>query len=101
MAFVSRSVFLLLVFVVLGLQQSAAQEINSKKLLAEPNTYIGSDTCRTCHLEHYDAWKRTLHSKMLQDVSKNQDVFVTELDQEVRLRTFNTPSAASGNSVIW
>ena len=88
MACVSRSVFLLFVFVVVSLQQSAAQEINSKKLLAEPNTYIGSDTCRTCHLEHYDAWKRTLHSKMLQDVSKNEDVIVTELDQEVMKEDF-------------
>ena len=41
--------------------------------------YVGSELCRTCHLEHYDAWKRTLHSKMLQDVSKNADVIVTDL----------------------
>lgn len=44
---------------------ASAQEIDSKKLLAGPKTYVGSDVCRTCHLEHYDAWKRTLHSKML------------------------------------
>ena len=88
MALVFRPVFLIVAFVFLALQPSAAQEINTKKLLAEPNTNIGSDTCRACHLEHYDAWKRTLHSKMLQDVSKNEDVIVTELDQAVMKEDF-------------
>ena len=88
MAFLSRCVFLFSVFFAFGIQTAVAQEIDSKKLLAEPNTYIGSDTCRTCHLEHYDAWKRTLHSKMLQDVSKNEDVIVTELDHSVMKEDF-------------
>lgn len=62
-----------------------AQELDAKKLLAEPKGYVGSDVCRTCHLEHYDAWKRTLHSKMLQDVNVNADVFVTDIiESEVR-----------------
>ena len=55
MAFLSRCVFLLPLFFLFSLQSAVAQEINSKKLLAEPNTYIGSETCRSCHLEHYDA----------------------------------------------
>ena len=62
--------------------------LDSKKLLSQPKTYVGSEVCRTCHLEHYDAWKRTLHSKMLQDVSRNEDVLVTELDQEVMKADF-------------
>ena len=61
---------------------AAAQELDAKKLLAEPKAYVGSDVCRTCHLEHYDAWKRTLHSKMLQDVTENADIFVTEIDEK-------------------
>ncbi|MBT4890364.1 MAG: hypothetical protein HON65_12510 [Rhodospirillales bacterium] len=52
---------------------------------AESKTYVGSEVCKTCHLEHYDAWRRTLHSKMLQDVSKNMDVMVTDIiEEEVR-----------------
>ena len=70
------------------IQSAVAQDLDSKKLLAEPKTYIGSEVCKTCHLEHYDAWKRTLHSKMLQDVSKNEDVIVTEMDQEVMKADF-------------
>ena len=62
---------------------SLAQEIDSKKLLSEPKTYVGSEVCKSCHLEHYDAWKQTLHSKMLQDVSENWDVFVTDIDHTV------------------
>ena len=88
MASASRSVPLFLASLSLVLQAASAQEIDAKKILAEPNTYIGSKTCRTCHLEHYDAWKRTLHSKMLQDVSKNEDVIVTELDAEVMKADF-------------
>ena len=59
-----------------------AQEIDAKKWLSEPMSYVGSDVCKNCHLEHYDAWKRTLHSKMLQDAKKNADVFVTDLDEK-------------------
>jgi predicted CXXCH cytochrome family protein len=62
-----------------------AQELDADKLLSEPKAYVGSDTCKTCHLEHYDAWRRTLHSKMLQDVNVNEDVFVTEIiEKDVR-----------------
>lgn len=64
---------------------AVAQELDPEKLLAEPKGYVGSDVCKTCHLEHYDAWKRTLHSKMLQDVNVNADVFVTDIiESEVR-----------------
>lgn len=58
----------------------AAEAIDPKKLLAQPKTYVGSEVCRNCHLEHYDAWKRTLHSRMLQDVRENQDAVITEID---------------------
>ncbi len=59
------------------------QVFDPKKAATEPKFYVGSDVCKSCHLEHHDAWKRTLHSRMLQDAKANQDVFVTELDPEV------------------
>ena len=88
MVVVSRCIFLFSLIFAFTLSTAFAQEINSKELLAEPNTYIGSEICRTCHLEHYDAWQRTLHSKMLQDVSKNEDVLVTEIDENVMKEDF-------------
>jgi len=34
---------------------AGAQEIDARKLLSQPKAYVGSDVCKTCHLEHYDA----------------------------------------------
>jgi len=62
---------------------ATAQEINPKELLSQPKAYVGSEVCKTCHLEHYDSWKRTLHSKMLQDAKKDADVLVTDIDETV------------------
>jgi predicted CXXCH cytochrome family protein len=79
------SISLSVIFVAWSLGAAApaqAQEIDAEKWASEPVTYVGSEVCKNCHLEHYDAWKRTLHSKMLQDARKNADVFVTELDEE-------------------
>ena len=59
----------------------AAPDFDPKTALSKPKDYVGSGVCKTCHLEHYDAWQRTLHSKMLQDVKKNADAFVTEIDE--------------------
>jgi len=61
----------------------AEEAIDAKKLLAQPKTYVGSEVCRNCHLEHYDAWKRTLHSRMLQDAKANQDAIITEINPEL------------------
>jgi formate-dependent nitrite reductase cytochrome c552 subunit len=62
---------------------TAQMEFDPKKALSEPKTYVGSDVCKTCHLEHYDAWQKTLHSRMLQDAVKNRDVVVTDIDPEI------------------
>ncbi len=35
--------------------------IDIDKVLAQDKTYVGSDTCKMCHLEHYDSWKMTQH----------------------------------------
>ncbi len=59
-----------------------AGEIDAKKLLSQPKAYVGSDVCKSCHLEHFDAWKRTLHSRMLQDAKANRDVLVTDIVEE-------------------
>jgi len=88
MAFLSRLVFLFASVSIFCVPSAVAQQLDAKKVLAEPNTYVGSDICRNCHLEHYDAWQRTLHSKMLQDVSKNEDVLVTEIDENVMKEDF-------------
>ncbi|MEA3290704.1 MAG: multiheme c-type cytochrome, partial [Pseudomonadota bacterium] len=57
--------------------------LDPKKVLAQPKAYVGSDICKTCHLEHYDAWKKTMHSRMLQDAKKNEDAIITEINPEI------------------
>ncbi|MEW6263266.1 MAG: multiheme c-type cytochrome [Thermodesulfobacteriota bacterium] len=58
------------------------QPVDVKAITAQPKTYMGSETCKMCHLEHYDSWKMTLHSRMLQDAQKNRDAVVVELDEK-------------------
>jgi hypothetical protein len=55
--------------------------INVEALKSQPKKYVGSDTCKLCHLEHYDSWKMTLHSRMLQDAKKNQDAIIAPIDE--------------------
>jgi predicted CXXCH cytochrome family protein len=68
-------------FFALAITIGHSAEIDSEKLLAATNTYVGSEVCKNCHLEHYDAWKRTLHSRMLQDVKVNNDAMVTDINE--------------------
>ena len=61
----------------------ASDKSDFKKLLSQPKTYVGSDVCRSCHLEHYDSWKMTLHSRMLQDAKANADAIITDIDPKI------------------
>ena len=56
--------------------------VDVKNLMSQPKAFVGSDTCKMCHLEHFDSWKMTLHSRMTQDPRKNLDVLIVELDEK-------------------
>ena len=58
------------------------QAIDVKALTAQPKAFVGSDTCKMCHLEHYDSWKMTMHSRMLQDAKKNEDAIIVPIDEK-------------------
>jgi hypothetical protein len=60
-----------------------SDEAKVEKLLVGPKAYIGSEQCKVCHLEHYDSWKMTLHSRTLLDVTENRDALITGVDPEV------------------
>jgi len=57
----------------------AEQPIDVAAVTAQPKAFVGSDTCKMCHLEHYDSWKMTMHSRMLQDAKKNQDAIIVPI----------------------
>ncbi len=69
----------------IGLAGCGTEEPKVKDVLSAPKSYVGSNQCEVCHLEHYDSWKMTLHSRTLQDVRENQDALVTRIDPEVIL----------------
>ena len=58
------------------------QAVDVKKLMAQPKAYVGSETCKMCHLEHFDSWMMTLHSRMTQDPQKNRDVIIADFDEK-------------------
>ncbi len=61
------------------------KQVDIKQIISMQKTFVGSDTCKKCHLEHYDSWKMTLHSRMLQDTQKNADAIIVELNEtEIR-----------------
>ncbi len=58
-------------------------QVNIQELLSKPMTYVGSEECKFCHLEHYDSWKNTLHSRTITDVTENRDALIAEIDPQV------------------
>ena len=58
-------------------------KIDIQEILSKPKTYVGSGECKFCHLEHYDSWKSTLHSRTIMDVTQNQDALIAEINPEV------------------
>ncbi len=61
----------------------AREEAQIEKLANGPKVYVGSEECKVCHLEHYDSWKMTLHSRTIQDVTWNQDAIITTINPEI------------------
>ena len=68
--------------VVLAACSFGERTVNLKDLAAKPKTYVGSESCKTCHLEHYDSWKMTMHSRMLQDAKANHDAIIPDFKVE-------------------
>jgi hypothetical protein len=66
-----------------GLAGCGSDDVEVEKMLVGSKTYIGSEQCKVCHLEHYDSWKMTLHSRTLLDVTQNRDALITAIDPEV------------------
>jgi hypothetical protein len=73
---------LLGLFALVVINCGGEQAVDVKKLMAQPKAYVGSDTCKMCHLEHFDSWMMTLHSRMTQDPQKNKDVIIADFDEK-------------------
>jgi len=74
---------IVIAFASLGLAAcSTEQPVDIQAVLSQEKAFVGSDTCKMCHLEHYDSWKMTLHSRMTQDAQKNRDVIIVPIDEK-------------------
>ncbi len=70
----------LIVLALVALSGCNGEEAGIEKILGSPKVFVGSEQCKLCHLEHYDTWKMTLHSRTLQNVSENHDAVIADLD---------------------
>jgi hypothetical protein len=61
---------------------SSEQVVDIAAVTSQPKDFVGSNTCKMCHLEHFDSWKMTLHSRMLQDAKANEDAIIVPLDEK-------------------
>jgi hypothetical protein len=61
---------------------TAEQPVDIQAVTSQPRSFVGSDTCKKCHLEHYDSWKMTMHSRMLQDAKANQDAIIVPIEEQ-------------------
>ena len=76
-------IWALLVLVTGGLFACNSENGRIEDVLAGPKAFVGSEQCKLCHLEHYDSWKTTNHSRTLQDAEENRDALVASLDPEI------------------
>ncbi len=56
--------------------------VDIAKITSQPKEFVGSETCKTCHLEHYDSWKATNHSRMAQNAKLNEDAFIVDINDK-------------------
>ena len=59
--------------------------IDVKTVMSQPKAFVGSDTCKQCHLEHYDSWMMTLHSRSTRDAQEDKDAIIIPLN-EIEIR---------------
>lgn len=78
----SFATILILVIFSLGFWSCSNEPVvDIAAVTSQPKDFVGSNTCKTCHLEHFDSWKMTLHSRMLQDVKANEDSIIVSIDE--------------------
>ena len=75
-------VFVSAMVLLMGFGCAGEAEVDVKALLAQPKAFVGSDRCKQCHLEHWDSWKTTMHSRMTQDAQANRDAIIAEIDEK-------------------
>ena len=74
--------------------QTEQRGVDLAELKSQPQQYVGSEECRSCHLEHYDSWQLTNHGRMAQNAKENRNAFVVSIDREAILADFKKAEEA-------
>ncbi|MBR9981596.1 MAG: hypothetical protein KFF50_11265 [Desulfatitalea sp.] len=78
----ARRLVVVLCIAILTMACGRQEALDMQAIQQTPKTFVGSQTCKTCHLEHYDSWKMTLHSRMLIPTKDNPQAFMAEMNAE-------------------
>ncbi len=80
------SLLALMAFVVVGCGQGDEKPKDSGKKepasSEEVATYVGSESCKTCHSAIYESYSKTLHTKMVQDAKADPSVIIGDFSKE-------------------
>lgn len=68
----------ILSFFLVGVQLIWLIRAQSSPDLSKPSDFAGSDQCRLCHPREYYAWRKTQHSRTLQDTAKNPNAVIAD-----------------------
>lgn len=52
------------------------EAVKEEKKEVVKTAYVGSATCKGCHSKEYEAWSKTLHTKMIQDAKVDPSVIL-------------------------
>jgi Cytochrome c552/Cytochrome c554 and c-prime len=80
-----------MLMVIAGLVGCNNDKATVEEIVSGPKAFIGSESCKVCHLEHYDSWKMTLHARTVQNVTENHDAVITAINPETILADLNKP----------
>ena len=62
-------------------QPRVGLNVNLQPKAQQEAQYVGSIKCKKCHEDKYDDWKASMHSKMIQDIRKDEKVVVADFSK--------------------
>lgn len=78
-------------------QAASSPELTSARSSSsapEKAHYVGSDSCKSCHLHAYNGWKKTRMANVLRDPRKNPEAVVGDFNTLDPIRTFTLDDVA-------
>ena len=69
--------------------------VAARALSQEPKAhFVGSESCKGCHAEAYNGWKKTRMANVIQDPKEHPDAVLADFTHANPLRTFGVDEVA-------